>query len=624
MKRTFRLTILLGLAALAAAFAASAATILSPVHPVSDPMRAARLASLGQEGLEFDAAALAALRATGADARIENFPVSAGVWGTLVLKRFDVLAPGARITVTGKDGESSLAFPSIAHFSGKVEGDDESAVYVGAQEGRLVAYVRSSAGMAFVGPDESGSAYVVRSSDSPLATPSGAEAWSCGAEQMPAPLAADAGPSSPVVLAPLAGMKQAAVRIETDQELLAKFPGPSTDEKIAQMGAYVATLFGAINVVYERDLVLHLTVVEVHAWTTTDPYDGGDTLTQLYQLGDWWHPNRPMASYPRAFVHYLSGRSVSGGIAWLSVLCNGDFFQSGHYGGGYGLTQVYGTYPLQFWDQFASAHEMGHNAGSPHTHCYNPPIDECYSGEPGCYSGPTSVPPEKGTIMSYCHLLPGGYNNIVMKFHARCISEKMMPEINGAACLTAAGTFEDVPPSNLFYSYVETLAANGVTSGCSATPSLYCPNNSVSRAQMAVFLLKSKLGSDHVPPAATGSVFLDVPANAFAAAWIEELAGLGVTGGCGGGNYCPGSPVTRAQMSAFLLKALSGSDHVPPAASSVFADVPDADSFEPWIMELYDMAVTGGCATSPLRYCPANPVTRGQMAPFLVKTFNLQ
>jgi hypothetical protein len=141
---------------------------------------------------------------------------------------------------------------------------------------------------------------------------------------------------------------------------------------------------------------------------------------------------------------------------------------------------------------------------------------------------------------------------------------------------------------------------------------------------MAVFLLKSKFGSAHVPPAATGAIFGDVSAGAFGADWIEELSGLGITGGCGSGNYCPNDPVTRRQMAAFLLKTLSGSDHVPPVAASAFSDVSEADSFEPWIMELYGLGVTGGCATSPLRYCPDNPVTRGQMAAFLVKTFGLQ
>ena len=91
---------------------------------------------------------------------------------------------------------------------------------------------------------------------------------------------------------------------------------------------------------------------------------------------------------------------------------------------------------------------------------------------------------------------------------------------------------------------------------------------------MAVFLLKAKLGAAHVPPPATGTMFLDVPADAFAADWIEELASLGVTAGCGNGNYCPGTPVTRAQMAVFLLKTLNGSSYTPPAASGIFGDVP--------------------------------------------------
>jgi hypothetical protein len=161
-----------------------------------------------------------------------------------------------------------------------------------------------------------------------------------------------------------------------------------------------------------------------------------------------------------------------------------------------------------------------------------------------------------------------------------------------------------------------------VTGGCA--PSHYCPNNPVTRAQMAVFLLKAKYGAAHVPPAATGTVFGDVPANAFAAAWIEELASLDVTSGCGGGNYCPNGTVTRRQMSTFLLKSKFGSAHVPPAATGVFADVPMGDAFASWIEELYADEITGGCLTNPLRYCPGDPNTRGQMAVFLVKAFDLQ
>jgi hypothetical protein len=200
-------------------------------------------------------------------------------------------------------------------------------------------------------------------------------------------------------------------------------------------------------------------------------------------------------------------------------------------------------------------------------------------------------------------------------------------ETNGA-CVSPAGVFAiqvdflDVPPEDAFHDFVDTIARDRITAGCGNGE--YCPGARNTRAQMAVFLLKAKLGGDHVPPPAAGSVFLDVPASDPFAPWIEELASLGVTGGCGGGNYCPGNPVTRGQMAVFLLRTFEGSAYAPPpAAGSIFGDVP-ADGFAAaWIEELYHRGVTGGCQASPLLYCTSNPVTRGQMAVFLTKTFSL-
>ncbi len=181
--------------------------------------------------------------------------------------------------------------------------------------------------------------------------------------------------------------------------------------------------------------------------------------------------------------------------------------------------------------------------------------------------------------------------------------------------------FRDVPPGHLFHDFVNAVARAGVTAGCAAND--YCPNTSVTRAQMAVFLLKAKLGAGHVPPPASGAVFGDVPQGAFAAAWIEELASLGVTSGCGNGNYCPNAPVTREQMAVFLLKALLGSGYAPPPATGVFGDVLAGDAFAPWIEDLYGRNITGGCNADPLLYCPSSPNNRGQMAVFLVKSFDI-
>jgi hypothetical protein len=117
------------------------------------------------------------------------------------------------------------------------------------------------------------------------------------------------------------------------------------------------------------------------------------------------------------------------------------------------------------------------------------------------------------------------------------------------------GIFTDVPCPSLFADWVEELYSLGVTGGCGTSPLVYCPGNPVTRAQMAVFLLKASLGSSYTPPACTGLVFTDVPCTGGAFdPWIEDLAGRGVTGGCGGGAYCPDAANTRGQMAVFLVK----------------------------------------------------------------------
>jgi hypothetical protein len=547
---------------------------------------------------------------------------------------------------------------------------------------------------------------ILREGGSPLFDETLAGGWECSQDllppalEIPSPASLVRAPAAPA--APSA-LEQAALSIETDWELRNKFASASA------MNAYLTTLIGAMSAVYEADVELRLAINVIHVWeggAASDPFSATQTLQQLGEVGNHWHTNYPLASNPRAIVHFFSGKPVAGGIAWLDVLCNGDFFASnyGFWGGAYGVTQIYGNYPSGVWDLFAGAHEMGHNSGSPHTHCYAPPIDMCYSGESGCYSGAVSVPPGGGTIMSYCHLRPGGFANVNLEFHARCITEQMLPEIASAACLTPVGNpaptittvtpaagsaaggswltiagtnflpgatvsvggvaatvqgtiyptsivastgvhlpgtvdvvvsnpdaqsatktssffyhFSDVPPAHSYYSFIHNIYRNGVTSGCGGNA--YCPNSPVTRAEMSVFLLRSKDGAAYNPPAATGTVFNDVPSNAFAAAWIEELSDRQITAGCTGGNFCPNSPVTREQMAVFLLRTKYGMSYVPPPATGDFSDVPVSSGYAPWIEQLLAEGITSGCGGG--NYCPTQSVTRGQMAVFLVVTFSL-
>ena len=137
--------------------------------------------------------------------------------------------------------------------------------------------------------------------------------------------------------------------------------------------------------------------------------------------------------------------------------------------------------------------------------------------------------------------------------------------------LHIGGSFDDVPASDQFYTFIENIFHHGVTGGCSQTS--YCPTGSALRKQMAVFVLKSREGLGYQPPPATG-IFQDVPASDPFAPWIEELYNRGVVAGCGAGpTYCPDNPVLRQQMAVFLLKTFLGNTYVPPACTGVFADV---------------------------------------------------
>jgi YD repeat-containing protein len=186
--------------------------------------------------------------------------------------------------------------------------------------------------------------------------------------------------------------------------------------------------------------------------------------------------------------------------------------------------------------------------------------------------------------------------------------------------LPTTATFGDVQKSHFAWRWVEDMVRFGITSGCGGGN--YCPTGQVTRAQMAVFLLVARHGAGYQPPPATGTMFLDVPLSHPVAAWIEQLAREGITGGCGGGNFCPGNPVNRAQMAVFLLVAKYGPGYAPPPATgTVFSDVPANGFAAAWIEQLVREGITGGCGGG--NYCPASPVNRAQMAIFLSTAFRL-
>jgi hypothetical protein len=188
--------------------------------------------------------------------------------------------------------------------------------------------------------------------------------------------------------------------------------------------------------------------------------------------------------------------------------------------------------------------------------------------------------------------------------------------------------FGDVATDFIFYPFIYALYGSQITSGCGGGN--FCPGSPVTRGQMAVFILLGENVSacGYQPPSGPATpTFGDVPTNFMFYDWIEEFSAQGFTAGCGGGNYCPNSAVTREQMAVFLLLGKYGIGYQPDSCNaqtnpSPFGDVPDSSVFCGWIKQLVDDGITAGCGGG--NYCPQAPVTRGQMAVFMSVVYDLQ
>lgn len=175
--------------------------------------------------------------------------------------------------------------------------------------------------------------------------------------------------------------------------------------------------------------------------------------------------------------------------------------------------------------------------------------------------------------------------------------------------------YEDVPNTHAYADQIRLMKNNAITSGC--TSAAYCPDNPVTRSQMAVFIIRSLSGGDTFPFTAT-PYFTDVPATHPHFAHVQRMRDLGITTGCSDARYCPEDPVTRGQMAVFMIRAKYGGGFGFQAAP-YFTDTGPAHPYFSFIQKMKETGITTGCTAT--MYCPEDPNVRGQMAVFIVRAF---
>ena len=187
----------------------------------------------------------------------------------------------------------------------------------------------------------------------------------------------------------------------------------------------------------------------------------------------------------------------------------------------------------------------------------------------------------------------------------------------GPSCSTGTyeGRFSD-DEGNVHEDNIEQIARWGVTTGCAKR--LFCPSRTVNRAQMSAFLYRAVTRLYGAPDSGGEVQLSDVADDA----WYRTNARWAVTSGvmrAPGGVFDPSGAVTRADMAEMLVAAFN---HIsaPAQAAGLFSDTTGLPDAAIRAMEgIRAAGVTSGCATDPLRYCPAETVTRAQMASFLVR-----
>lgn len=350
--------------------------------------------------VDLDRGALRQAAALNVDFIIEQFPLAADLMVDVQLRRFEITTPETQFVI-GSGGSGALdGFDpaDVTLLRGSVVGEPGSHVFLALSENSSVGLVDlGQSRRHFNITSKSGGGLELESDQLAIFETTGGIGPLLGVPMCGVDTFGQAEELTSGILT--SGLSVSSTRvieiaIETDFELYSLF---NDAEATAD---YVMQVYGAVSDIYLRDVNARFELTFVRIWDTED--DLFNEPDPLVPFRDYWNAN--MGTVQRDVAQFFTGRRdlPYGGVAWLSVLCsNSAYSVAGFALGWIANLEIPNT---GNWDVIVTAHELGHNCGTGHTHSYG--IDNCNSGEL-----------QRGSIMSYCHITPGGNANIDLRLH---------------------------------------------------------------------------------------------------------------------------------------------------------------------------------------------------------------
>ncbi|HZV45489.1 MAG TPA: M12 family metallo-peptidase, partial [Saprospiraceae bacterium] len=347
-------------------------------------------------------------------------PVTSRSQMVLTLKRHEIFTPDFKL-FTSEDRIHPLDYPAGHHYKGIVEGDPNSLVAISIFEDQVMALIATDEGNFVIGAIEGDKDHLhILYNDKDLEQPFD---FTCGTQDEET------------------GYTQEQLNIQIKSrdlnDCVRIYIEVNDDIVTAKGGAvpaanYMTAIFNQCIVIYANEQI-NMILSEMLVWTSPSPYQGDNSSQMLssYKANTEY--------FNGDLSHLISFDSLYGGVTTtLNGICNGSPDASKCFSG---IRNNYDIVPIFSWPVFVISHEMGHLMGSNHTHACvwngnNTAIDGC--GPTSCAPVPP-LPPEGGTIMSYCYPSNGSFINFNLGFGPQP-GNVIRNSVNAASnCLTPCG-----------------------------------------------------------------------------------------------------------------------------------------------------------------------------------------